>query len=100
MRLTLALEEGLGTRGHGKRKRTMQPQNSLAYRRRKIATSYRSRIAVAMPRGSPIRRSVKSSKSQRSIREIVFGAQDGVLTTLGIATGVGSATAAPRNRCC
>jgi len=30
---------------------------------------------------------------QRTIREIVFGAQDGVLTTLGIVTGVGGATA-------
>lgn len=30
-------------------------------------------------------------EKQRSIREIVFGAQDGVLTTLGIVTGVGSA---------
>ncbi|HTV73367.1 MAG TPA: VIT1/CCC1 transporter family protein, partial [Candidatus Acidoferrales bacterium] len=30
---------------------------------------------------------------QRSIREIVFGVQDGLLTTLGIVTGVGSATA-------
>jgi VIT1/CCC1 family predicted Fe2+/Mn2+ transporter len=30
---------------------------------------------------------------QRSIREIVFGAQDGVLTTLGIVTGVSGATA-------
>jgi len=29
---------------------------------------------------------------QRSIREIVFGAQDGVLTTLGIVSGVGGAT--------
>ena len=29
---------------------------------------------------------------QRSIREIVFGAQDGLLTTLGIVTGVGGAT--------
>ncbi|MEO6991592.1 MAG: VIT1/CCC1 transporter family protein, partial [Candidatus Baltobacteraceae bacterium] len=28
----------------------------------------------------------------RSIRELVFGAQDGVLTTLGITTGVGGAT--------
>jgi VIT1/CCC1 family predicted Fe2+/Mn2+ transporter len=32
-------------------------------------------------------------ESQRSIREIVFGAQDGVLTTLGIVTGLGGATA-------
>ena len=30
-------------------------------------------------------------EKQRGIREIVFGAQDGVLTTLGIVTGVGSA---------
>ncbi|MBC5810777.1 MAG: VIT1/CCC1 transporter family protein [Candidatus Eremiobacteraeota bacterium] len=29
---------------------------------------------------------------QRSIRQIVFGVQDGVLTSLGIATGIGSAT--------
>jgi len=29
---------------------------------------------------------------QRGIREVVFGAQDGVLTTLGIVTGVGSAS--------
>jgi VIT1/CCC1 family predicted Fe2+/Mn2+ transporter len=29
---------------------------------------------------------------QRRIREVVFGAQDGVLTTLGIVTGIGSAT--------
>ncbi len=29
---------------------------------------------------------------QRSIREVVFGAQDGLLTTLGIVTGVGGAT--------
>jgi vacuolar iron transporter family protein len=29
---------------------------------------------------------------QRSIREVVFGAQDGVLTTLGIVTGIGGAT--------
>jgi vacuolar iron transporter family protein len=28
---------------------------------------------------------------QRSVREIVFGAQDGILTTLGIITGVGAA---------
>lgn len=30
-------------------------------------------------------------EEQRGIREIVFGAQDGILTTLGIVTGVGSA---------
>jgi vacuolar iron transporter family protein len=32
-------------------------------------------------------------EKQRSVREIVFGAQDGVLTTLGIVSGVGGATA-------
>lgn len=31
-------------------------------------------------------------ESQRSIRELVFGIQDGILTTLGIATGVGAAS--------
>ncbi len=30
-------------------------------------------------------------ESQRSIREIVFGVQDGILTTLGIVTGIGAA---------
>jgi vacuolar iron transporter family protein len=30
-------------------------------------------------------------ESQRSVRELVFGIQDGILTTLGIATGVGIA---------
>lgn len=33
----------------------------------------------------------KRLEQQRGIREIVFGAQDGILTTLGIVTGVGSA---------
>ena len=33
----------------------------------------------------------KRLAQQRGIREIVFGAQDGILTTLGIVTGVGSA---------
>jgi VIT1/CCC1 family predicted Fe2+/Mn2+ transporter len=33
----------------------------------------------------------KLLEQQRGIREIVFGAQDGILTTLGIVTGVGSA---------
>lgn len=36
----------------------------------------------------------KELEAQRSIREIVFGVQDGVLTTLGIVTGVGAATPA------
>ena len=34
----------------------------------------------------------KRLEKQRGIREIVFGAQDGLLTTLGIVTGVGSAS--------
>jgi VIT1/CCC1 family predicted Fe2+/Mn2+ transporter len=33
----------------------------------------------------------RTLEKQRSIREIVFGAQDGILTTLGIITGVGVA---------
>ncbi|HVS45687.1 MAG TPA: VIT1/CCC1 transporter family protein [Verrucomicrobiae bacterium] len=31
-------------------------------------------------------------QSQRQVREIVFGAQDGILTTMGIVTGLGAAT--------
>ncbi|HEY5258482.1 MAG TPA: VIT1/CCC1 transporter family protein [Candidatus Baltobacteraceae bacterium] len=31
-------------------------------------------------------------QSQRRVREIVFGAQDGILTTMGIVTGLGAAT--------
>jgi VIT1/CCC1 family predicted Fe2+/Mn2+ transporter len=34
----------------------------------------------------------KRLERQRSIRQVVFGVQDGVLTTLGIVTGIGSAT--------
>ena len=34
----------------------------------------------------------KRLERQRSIREIVFGAQDGILTTLGIVSGVGGAS--------
>ena len=33
----------------------------------------------------------RTLEKQRSVREIVFGVQDGILTTLGIATGVGAA---------
>src|SRR6185437_14005781 len=33
----------------------------------------------------------RTLEKQRSIREIVFGAQDGILTTLGVITGVGVA---------
>jgi VIT1/CCC1 family predicted Fe2+/Mn2+ transporter len=31
-------------------------------------------------------------QSQRSVREVVFGAQDGILTTMGVVTGLGAAT--------
>jgi predicted membrane protein (TIGR00267 family) len=34
----------------------------------------------------------KQLEKQRHIREVVFGVQDGVLTTLGIVTGIGTAT--------
>jgi VIT1/CCC1 family predicted Fe2+/Mn2+ transporter len=34
-------------------------------------------------------------EKERSIREVIFGAQDGVLTTLGIVTGVGAADPNP-----
>lgn len=33
----------------------------------------------------------KTLEKQRSVREIVFGLQDGILTTLGIVTGIGAA---------
>jgi vacuolar iron transporter family protein len=36
----------------------------------------------------------RTLEAQRSVREIVFGAQDGILTTLGIITGVGVAEGA------
>ncbi|MGA8533483.1 MAG: VIT1/CCC1 transporter family protein [Candidatus Tumulicola sp.] len=37
----------------------------------------------------------RTLEKQRSIREVVFGAQDGILTTLGIITGVGVAEGRP-----
>jgi VIT1/CCC1 family predicted Fe2+/Mn2+ transporter len=49
----------------------------------------RGKIAPQIP-DTPERRRLEK---QRSIREIVFGAQDGVLTTLGIVSGVGGASA-------
>ena len=36
----------------------------------------------------------RTLEKQRSVREIVFGVQDGILTTLGIITGVGVAEGA------
>ena len=45
------------------------------------------RVKARIP-DTPQRRKLEE---QRSVREIVFGMQDGILTTLGIVTGVGSA---------
>ena len=53
-----------------------------------VAVGTHGRNAARIP-DTPER---KRLERQRGIREIVFGAQDGVLTTLGIVTGVGSAT--------
>ena len=52
---------------------------------------------VVVPKGRAVPRMPDTPERamlerQRSIREIVFGAQDGLLTTLGIVTGVGGAT--------
>jgi len=49
----------------------------------------RGKVTPQIP-DTPERRRLEK---QRSIREIVFGAQDGVLTTLGIVSGVGGASA-------
>jgi VIT1/CCC1 family predicted Fe2+/Mn2+ transporter len=52
-----------------------------------VPVSARGHISARIP-DTPER---KRLEQQRGIREIVFGAQDGILTTLGIVTGVGSA---------
>ena len=52
-----------------------------------LLVSSRGHTSARMP-DTPGR---KRLEQQRGIREIVFGAQDGILTTLGIVTGVGSA---------
>ena len=66
-----------------------QQRNSLAIDidNRVVAVANRGRNAARIP-DTPQRQRLEK---QRSIREVVFGAQDGVLTTLGIVTGVGSA---------
>ncbi len=65
-------------------------RNSLAIDtdNRIVSVAGRGRHAARIP-DTPER---KRLEKQRSIREVVFGAQDGVLTTLGIVTGVSSAT--------
>ncbi len=66
-----------------------QQRNSLAINvdNRIVSVANRGRHAARIP-DTPERQRLER---QRSIREVVFGAQDGILTTLGIVTGVGSA---------
>lgn len=68
----------------------VQKRNSLAIEtdNRVVSVASQGRHAARIP-DTPERQRLEK---QRGIREIVFGAQDGVLTTLGIVTGVGSAT--------
>jgi VIT1/CCC1 family predicted Fe2+/Mn2+ transporter len=53
-----------------------------------VAVADKGRNAARIP-DTPERQKLEK---QRSVREIVFGAQDGILTTLGIVAGVGGAT--------
>jgi VIT1/CCC1 family predicted Fe2+/Mn2+ transporter len=66
-----------------------EPTNSLSIQtdNRVVSVADRGRTAARIP-DTPERQRLER---QRGIREIVFGAQDGILTTLGIVTGVGSA---------
>ena len=68
----------------------VERRNSLAIEtdNRTVAVAGRGRHAARIP-DTPERQRLEK---QRGIREIVFGAQDGILTTLGIVTGVGSAS--------
>ncbi len=70
----------------------MGERNSLAIDvdNRVVSVANRGRHAARIP-DTPERQKLEK---QRGIREIVFGAQDGILTTLGIVTGVGSAAGA------
>ncbi len=54
---------------------------------RAVSIATRGRHAARIP-DTPERRRLEQ---QRSVREVVFGAQDGILTTLGIVTGLGGA---------
>ncbi len=68
----------------------MAPErNSLSINvdNRVVSVANRGRHAARIP-DTPERQRLER---QRTVREIVFGAQDGILTTLGIVTGVGSA---------
>jgi VIT1/CCC1 family predicted Fe2+/Mn2+ transporter len=68
----------------------MEARNSLDINtdNRMVKVADRGRNAARIP-DTPERQRLEK---QRSIREIVFGAQDGILTTLGIVTGVGGAS--------
>jgi VIT1/CCC1 family predicted Fe2+/Mn2+ transporter len=65
-------------------------RNSLAIDvdSRTVAVGSKGRFAPRIP-DTPERQRLAR---QRQIREVVFGVQDGVLTTLGIVTGLGTAT--------
>ncbi|MDQ2908700.1 MAG: VIT1/CCC1 transporter family protein [Candidatus Eremiobacteraeota bacterium] len=67
-----------------------QQRNSLAINvdNRVASVGSRGRHAARIP-DTPERQRLER---QRSVREVVFGAQDGILTTMGIVTGVGSAS--------
>ncbi len=67
-----------------------QQRNSMAIDtdNRVVSVLNRGRNAARIP-DTPERQRLES---RRSIREVVFGAQDGILTTLGIVTGVSSAS--------
>jgi ActR/RegA family two-component response regulator len=56
---------------------------------RVVSVANRGHHAARIP-DTPERQKLEK---QRGIREVVFGAQDGVLTTLGIVTGISSASA-------
>ena len=87
-RTYLVLKEGLPFE-RPQRRFMPQQRNSLAINtdNRVVSVANRGRNAARIP-DTPERQRLEK---QRSIREIVFGAQDGILTTLGIVTGVGSA---------
>jgi VIT1/CCC1 family predicted Fe2+/Mn2+ transporter len=67
-----------------------EERNSLAIDvdNRMVDVASKGRHAARIP-DTPERQRLER---QRSIREVVFGAQDGVLTTLGIVSGLGGAT--------
>jgi VIT1/CCC1 family predicted Fe2+/Mn2+ transporter len=68
----------------------MEVRNSLDINTENLAVAVadKGRNAARIP-DTPERQKLEK---QRSVREIVFGAQDGILTTLGIVSGVGGAT--------